>query len=117
MWDEALYTIEGLINDVWKNAKEVHVSDVQSVALSSALFVICGAGMCLMAMIYDGERRRLTRIDTSGKAYGGYLHKCCVKSVIRSYYRRCCRLSGLPLHPFQSDEICANLPHFATELQ
>ncbi|KAL1729695.1 cytochrome P450 [Schizophyllum commune] len=40
VWDEALYTIEGLINDVWKNAKEVHVSDVQSVALSSALFVI-----------------------------------------------------------------------------
>lgn len=45
MWDEALYAIEGLINDVWKNAKEVHVGDVQSVALSSALFVICGAGM------------------------------------------------------------------------
>ncbi|KAI5836312.1 cytochrome P450 [Schizophyllum commune Tattone D] len=45
VWDEAFYTIEGLINDVWKNAKEVHVSDVQSVALSSALFVICGAGL------------------------------------------------------------------------
>ena len=49
---------------------------------------------------------------TSGKAYGGYLHKCCVKSVICGYNRRCCRLSGLPLHPFQSDEICTKSPHF-----
>ena len=56
----------------------------------------------------------LDLLCTSGKAYGGYLHKCCVKSVICSYNRRCCRSSGLPLHPFQSDEICTNLPHFVS---
>ncbi|KAL1760262.1 cytochrome P450 [Schizophyllum commune] len=43
VWDEALRTTESLIDDVWRNGEEVHVDDVQDIALSSALFVFCGA--------------------------------------------------------------------------
>ncbi|KAI5897061.1 cytochrome P450 [Schizophyllum commune H4-8] len=43
VWDEALHAMESLIVDVWRNGNEVHVSDVQDIALSSALFVFCGA--------------------------------------------------------------------------
>ncbi|TRM69322.1 cytochrome P450 [Schizophyllum amplum] len=43
VWAKTVDTVNGLMSDVWKNEKEVHVDNLLDLALSSALFVIGGA--------------------------------------------------------------------------